>query len=117
MRFAYFLTQPILYQSPLIRHLRAGGLEEHVFYGNDATARAYFDKGFGQQLAWDVPLLVDGHLPLSEGLERGVHPLAVNERGGSSPDLDAIAAAGHQWYRPHNRENTAAAFAKLLVGA
>jgi glycosyltransferase involved in cell wall biosynthesis len=57
MRIAYFLTHPIQYQSPLIRHLRAGGVDVHVIYGNDATARAYFDKGFGQQLAWDVPLL------------------------------------------------------------
>jgi glycosyltransferase involved in cell wall biosynthesis len=57
MRIAYFLTHPIQYQSPLIRHLRAGGVDVHVVYGNDATARAYFDKGFGQQLAWDVSLL------------------------------------------------------------
>ncbi|MFM2169269.1 MAG: hypothetical protein RIS79_3640, partial [Verrucomicrobiota bacterium] len=57
MRIAYFLTHPIQYQSPLIRHLRAGGVDVHVIYGNDATARAYFDKGFGKQLAWDVPLL------------------------------------------------------------
>ncbi|MBE7495684.1 MAG: glycosyltransferase family 4 protein [Verrucomicrobiaceae bacterium] len=60
MRIAYFLTHPIQYQSPLIRHLRAGGVDVHVVYGHDATARAYFDKGFGQRLAWDVPLL-DGY--------------------------------------------------------
>lgn len=57
MRVAYFLTHPIQYQSPLIRRLRTGGVDVHVIYGNDATARAYFDKGFGRQLAWDVPLL------------------------------------------------------------
>jgi glycosyltransferase involved in cell wall biosynthesis len=57
LRIAYFLTHPIQYQSPLIRHLRTGGVDVHVVYGNDATARAYFDKGFGKQLAWDVPLL------------------------------------------------------------
>lgn len=56
-RIGYFLTHPIQYQSPLIRHLRAGGVDVHVIYGNDATARAYFDQGFGQHLAWDVPLL------------------------------------------------------------
>lgn len=60
MRIAYFLTHPIQYQSPLIRHLRSGGVDVHVVYGHDATARAYFDKGFGQRLAWDVPLL-DGY--------------------------------------------------------
>lgn len=63
-----------------------------------------------------VPLLVDGHLPLSEGLERGVHLLAVKDLDSITPDLDAVSAAGQAWYRPHNRENTAAAFAKLLLG-
>jgi glycosyltransferase involved in cell wall biosynthesis len=80
MRIAYFLTHPIQYQSPLIRHLRAGGVDVHVVYGNDATARAYFDKGFGQQLAWDVPLL-DGYPstvlnaedPKGSSKEQGAH--------------------------------------------
>ncbi|MGV3660325.1 MAG: glycosyltransferase family 4 protein [Prosthecobacter sp.] len=57
MRIAYFLTHPIQYQAPLIRHLRLGGVDLHVIYGNDATARSYFDKGFGMQFAWDVPLI------------------------------------------------------------
>lgn len=57
MRVAYFLTHPIQYQSPLIRHLRAGGLDVHVVYGNDATTRRYFDPGFGKSVVWDVPLL------------------------------------------------------------
>lgn len=57
MRIGYFLTHPIQYQSPLVRHLLAGGVNLHVVYGNDATARAFFDKGFSRKLAWDVPLL------------------------------------------------------------
>lgn len=57
MNICYCLTHPIQYQSPLIRHLRAGGVDVHPIYGNGATARAFFDEGFGQQLAWDVPLL------------------------------------------------------------
>ncbi|MDP1589918.1 MAG: glycosyltransferase, partial [Prosthecobacter sp.] len=57
MRIAYFLTHPIQYQSPMIRHLLAGGVDVHVIYGNDATARAYFDPGFGKSVVWDVPLL------------------------------------------------------------
>jgi hypothetical protein len=57
MRIAYFLTHPIQYQSPMIRHLRAGGLDVHVVYGNDATTRRYFDPGFGKSVVWDVPLL------------------------------------------------------------
>jgi glycosyltransferase involved in cell wall biosynthesis len=80
MRIAYFLTHPIQYQSPLIRHLRAGGVDVHVIYGNDATARAYFDKGFGQQLAWDVPLLegypstvLNAEDPKGSSKEQGAH--------------------------------------------
>ena len=80
MRIAYFLTHPIQYQSPLIRHLRAGGVDVHVIYGNDATARAYFDKGFGQQLAWDVPLLegypstvLNAEDPKGSSKEQGTH--------------------------------------------
>lgn len=77
------------------------------FLGKSSLLAAFMAHGV-------VPLLVDGHLPLSEGLERGVHLLAVNELGSSTPDIDAISAAGQAWYRPHNREHTAAAFAKLL---
>ncbi|MDP1589916.1 MAG: hypothetical protein Q8M07_19345, partial [Prosthecobacter sp.] len=81
-----------------------------AFLGKSGILAAFLAHGV-------VPLLVEGHLPLSEGLQRGVHLLAVNGLGSTSPDLDAISAAGQAWYRPHNRENTAAAFAKLLVGA
>ncbi len=80
MRIAYFLTHPIQYQAPLIRHLRAVGVDVHVIYGNDATARAYFDKGFGQQLAWDVPLLegypstvLNAEDPKGSSKEQGTH--------------------------------------------
>jgi len=57
MKVAYFLTHPIQYQSPLIRHLRAAGVDVEVIYATDAGSRAYFDPGFGQQVCWDVPLL------------------------------------------------------------
>jgi hypothetical protein len=97
--------------STILRTARWGLVAYNPEYlGKSSLLAAFMAHGI-------VPLLVDGHLPLSEGLERGVHLLAVNELGTSTPDLDAISAAGQQWYRPHNRENTAAAFAKLLVGA
>lgn len=57
MRIAYFLTHPIQYQSPLIRYLRAGGVDLEVVYATDITARGYQDAGFGTQVTWDVPLL------------------------------------------------------------
>lgn len=97
--------------STILRTARWGLVAYHPEYlGKSGLLAAFMAHGV-------VPLLVDGHLPLSEGLERGVHLLAVNDLGSTTPDLDAISAAGQQWYRPHNRENTAAAFAKLLVGA
>ena len=60
MRVAYFLTHPIQYQSPLIRHLKAGGMDLEVIYASDTTSRPYFDPGYGREVAWDVPLL-DGY--------------------------------------------------------
>ncbi len=57
MHVAYFLTHPIQYQVPLIRHLRAGGVDLEVVYATDITARGYQDAGFGTQVTWDVPLL------------------------------------------------------------
>lgn len=80
-----------------------------AFLGKSGILAAFLAHGV-------VPLLVEGHLPLSEGLQRGVHLLAVNGLGSTAQDLDAISTAGHAWYRPHNRENTAATFAKLLMG-
>jgi glycosyltransferase involved in cell wall biosynthesis len=60
LRLAYCLTHPIQYQSPLIRHLVAGGIDLEVIYGSDATSRAFHDQEFGCTVSWDLPLL-DGH--------------------------------------------------------
>lgn len=57
MKVLYCLTHPIQYQSPLVRYLDAGGLDIEVVYASDANSRAFFDQGFGQRIAWDVPLL------------------------------------------------------------
>ena len=57
MRIVYALTHPIQYQSPLIRHMRAGGIDLEVVYATDITARGYQDPGFGTRVTWDVPLL------------------------------------------------------------
>jgi len=96
--------------SAILRTARWGVVAYNPEYlGKSSLLAAFMAHGV-------VPLLVDGHLPLSEGLERNVHLLAVNELGSIVPDLDAISEAGQTWYSPHNRENTAAAFAKLLLG-
>jgi glycosyltransferase involved in cell wall biosynthesis len=57
MRIAYFLTHPIQYQVPMIRYLRAGGLEVEVVYQSLAGAEKFFDPGFQRDITWDVPLL------------------------------------------------------------
>ncbi len=57
MKLLYFLTHPIQYQSPLLRHIAAAGLDLHVVYASDRTARTFYDKGYGREFKWDVPLL------------------------------------------------------------
>lgn len=58
LRVAYLLSHPIQYQSPLLRLLaQQPGLDLIVFYTSDFSARSYRDKGFGADVAWDVPLL------------------------------------------------------------
>jgi glycosyltransferase involved in cell wall biosynthesis len=57
MKLVYCLTHPIQYQAPLIRHLRACGVDVEVVYATDITAGAYRDEGFGKSVSWDIPLL------------------------------------------------------------
>lgn len=78
-----------------------------AFLGKSSLLAAFMAHGV-------APLLVEGHLPLSEGLQRGVHLAAVQDLGGAPPGVDAISMAGSQWYRPHNLSNTAAMFYQLL---
>lgn len=57
MLIAYILTHPIQYQTPLIRRLRAAGVDVEVVYATDVTAQGYQDSGFDTQVTWDVPLM------------------------------------------------------------
>ncbi len=57
VKILYFLTHPIQYQSPLLRQIVSAGIDLHVVYASDRTARAFFDKGYGREFKWDVPLL------------------------------------------------------------
>ena len=69
-------THPIQYYAPLYRTLaERGNLNLHVVYLSDAGAADYDDPGFGQRVAWDIPLL-DGYA--STILEPG---LAVETEG------------------------------------
>lgn len=48
------LAHPVQYQSPLIRHLVAGGVDMEVVYARGEEK--YFDPEFGCEIAWDLPL-------------------------------------------------------------
>lgn len=61
IKFAYVLSHPIQYQSPLLRRIaREPGLDLTVLYTSDFSVRGYKDTGFGIEMKWDVPLL-DGY--------------------------------------------------------
>ena len=95
--------------SAILRTARYGLLAYPPAYlGKSSILAAFMAHGV-------VPVLVGGDKPLSEGLERGKHLLAtadVTERLDPAR-LDSISSAGLNWYRPHDRRNTAAAFAEL----
>ena len=59
VRLAIVSTHPIQYYAPLFKSLaRTGTLLPRVFYTWSQTAQAAVsDAGFGQQIAWDIPLL------------------------------------------------------------
>lgn len=58
MRLAYVVSHPIQYQAPLLRRIaREPGIDLTVLYSSDFSTREYQDRGFGREVAWDVPLL------------------------------------------------------------
>ncbi len=58
VRLAYVVSHPIQYQAPLLRRIaREPGIDLTVLYSSDFSTREYKDRGFGREVAWDVPLL------------------------------------------------------------
>jgi glycosyltransferase involved in cell wall biosynthesis len=58
VRLAYVVSHPIQYQAPLLRRIaREPGIDLTVLYSSDFSTREYLDRGFGREVAWDVPLL------------------------------------------------------------
>ena len=55
-KISFFLSHPVQYISPLLKEL-ALVCELHVYYFSDASIKGFTDKGFGQKIKWDVPLL------------------------------------------------------------
>jgi len=73
-KVVYFLSHPIQYFSPLLREL-AKAMDLDVYYFSDSSLKGGKDKGFGQAIKWDIPLL--------EGYRSG---FLKNYRPGHSPD-------------------------------
>ncbi len=60
-RLAYFVSHPIQYQTPLLKLIaQQDDIELTVFFLSDISIKGHEDKGFGQTINWDVPLL-DGY--------------------------------------------------------
>lgn len=57
---AYFISHPIQYFSPLFKRLADKTMFE-VYYYSDCSIRGEIDKGFGERVKWDVPLLEGYH--------------------------------------------------------
>lgn len=58
VRLAHLASHPIQYFAPLYREVaRRSEIDLTVYFYSAATAGAYFDPGFGREVAWDVPLL------------------------------------------------------------
>jgi len=61
LRLLYLVSHPIQYQAPLLRRIAADpAIDLHVLFERMDTTGAYFDPGFGTEVAWDVPL-TDGY--------------------------------------------------------
>lgn len=96
MKLLYALPHPVQYQSPLIRHLTAGGLSLSVAY--ERGEERFFDKEFNRELAWDTPLMegYDSTVfgPLAEGASL-THRLQQHVL-----DYGAEAIWAHGWSQP-----------------
>ena len=61
VRVAYLVSHPIQYQAPLLRRIsKEADIELTVFFASNFSVQQYVDRGFGVEVAWDVPLL-DGY--------------------------------------------------------
>jgi glycosyltransferase involved in cell wall biosynthesis len=57
-RLAIVLSHPVQYYSPVFQLLTSrGNIDVKVFYTNGAPDASKFDRGFGKDIEWDIPLL------------------------------------------------------------
>ena len=93
-RLAIVTTHPVQYYAPWFRHLAASsGLDVRVFYLWDFGVADRTDRGFGQKVRWDIPLL-DGYesefVP-NASADPGTHHFAGIDNPTLSERLDAFA--------------------------
>jgi glycosyltransferase involved in cell wall biosynthesis len=95
IRVAYLVSHPIQYQAPMLRYItrHAPEIDLTVLFLSDFSLRGYRDAGFGETIAWDVPLLsgyrsevlpalgkkdnqspTTALRPISTGLSQRLHP-------------------------------------------
>src|ERR1700744_3949345 len=106
VRLAYVVSHPIQYQAPLLRRIaREPGIDLTVLFGSDFSVRGYKDRGFGVEVAWDVPLLEGyrshflprvrdtGTVSALSPITRGIRRPLRNPDG--SPAFDALWVHGY----------------------
>ena len=95
-RLAVVISHPIQYYAPWFRELtQESGLYLKVFYLWDFGVSHQRDRGFGQQIQWDVPLLegYDHTFVANAALDPG--SAASNVERSIRALLDASSAATH----------------------
>jgi glycosyltransferase involved in cell wall biosynthesis len=76
----FFLSHPIQYVSPLLREIASQTQLKVYYYGGQSAVND--DKGFGQKVTWDIPLL--------DGYDHVFLKNASNTNGMNTRFLDAI---------------------------
>mgnify|MGYP000853051249 FL=1 len=76
----FFLSHPIQYVSPLLRELASNVKLQVYYYGGKEDLK--YDKGFGQEVKWDIPLL--------EGYESAFLKNSSSSKSMSTKFTDAI---------------------------
>ena len=57
-KLAYLVSHPIQYQAPLLRKISEDPeIDLTVFFCSNRSVQKHFDKGFGRDIEWDIPLL------------------------------------------------------------
>lgn len=86
MKLFIFESHPVQYHAPVYCKLQGlcqerGSGEIHVFYATDITLRGHYDKGFGEIVAWDEPLL-QGYPATTLNNENGIPLNGFNSLSG-----------------------------------